>query len=86
MNNIKEKYPLITILGLLKKRVQFNLVKYNKILIEKLNIKKEDFENFKLLKEMNQKYKLNIIDIEIKELNLEARELGNEILDDLKLI
>ena len=86
LNNIKSKYILNLITGQLKKRIELKLVKYNKILINKLNITKEDFENFKLLKDMNNKFNLDIKDIEIKELNLEKRELGNEILEYLKKI
>ena len=44
------------------------------------NIKKET------LKEMNQKFNLDIKDIEIKELNLEDKNLGNEIFEYLKRI
>ena len=86
LNNIKSKYILNIILGKLKKRIELKLVKYNKILINKLNIKKEDFENFKSLKEMNQKYNLDIKDIEIKDLNFRNKSLGNEILEYLKKI
>ena len=86
LNNIKSKYILNIILGKLRKRIEMKLVKYNKILIKKLNIKKEDFENFKLLKEMNQRFNLDIKDIEIKELNLMNSDLGNEILEYLKKV
>ena len=81
LNNIKSKYILNIILENLKKRIELKLVKYNKILINKLNIKKEDFENFKFLKEMNQKFNLDVKDIDIKELNLGNKFLGNEILE-----
>ena len=50
LNKIKSKYILNLIIGKLKKRIELKLVKYNKILINKLNITKEDFENFKSLK------------------------------------
>ena len=80
---IKSKYILNRIIGQLKKRIELKLVKYNKILINKLNVTKGDFENFKSLKEMNQKFNLDIKDIEINELNLESKHLGNEILEYL---
>ena len=86
LNKIKSKYILNIIIGQLKKRIELKLVKYNKILINKLNIKKEDFENFKLLKAMNQKFDLDIKDIENKELNLRFEYLGNEILEYLKIM
>ena len=86
LNNIKSKYILNLVAEKLKKRIELKLVKYNKILINKLNITKEDFENFKLLKEMNVKFNLDIKDIEIKELNLAVKNLGNEIFKYLKRI
>ena len=45
LNKIKSKYILNLVVGKLKKRIELKLVKYNKILINKLNIKKEDLEN-----------------------------------------
>ena len=86
LNNIKSKYILNLIIKKLKKRIELKLIKYNKILINKLNITKEDFEQFKLLKEMNKKFHLDIKDIEIKELNLNHKRIGNEIIEYLKRI
>ena len=86
LNNIVDIHILNKITGNLKRRIELKLVKYNKILINKLNIKKDDFQNFKSLKEMNQKFNLDIKDIEIKELNLGKKNLGNEILEYLKRI
>ena len=86
LNNIKSKYILNLVAEKLKKRIELKLVKYNKILINKLNITKEDFEQFKLLKEMNKKFNLDIKDIEIEELYLRYNNLGNEILEYLKKI
>ena len=74
------------IIGKLKKRIELKLVKYNKIRINKLNIKKGDFEKFKLIKEINKKYNLDVKDIEIKELNLKSKCLGNEIIEYWKRI
>ena len=82
LNNIKSKYILNLILENLKKRIELKLVKYNKILINKLNIKKEDLEKFKLLKEMNQKFNLDIKDIEIDGFYLD----GNYCFDSGKNI
>ena len=66
LNNIKSKYILNLVVGKLKKRIELKLVKYNKILINRLNITKEYFENFKSLKEMNNKFNLDIKDIKLK--------------------
>ena len=43
LNNIKNKHILNIVLGNLKKRIELKLVKYNKIRINKINIKKKDF-------------------------------------------
>ena len=83
LNNIKSKKILNIILGGLKSRVKLKLFKYNKIMLNKLNIKKEDFEQFILLKEMNLKFNLDIKDIDIKELNLGNMNLGNDIIENL---
>ena len=74
------------IIGKLKKRIELKLVKYNNILINKLNITQEDFENFKSLKEMYQKFNLDIKDIEIEELNLRSKSSCNKLLEYLKRI
>ena len=66
LNNIKSIKILNIILGLLKKRLKLKLLKYNKKMRNKLNIAKEDYEQFILLKEMNLKFNLNIKDIDNK--------------------
>ena len=71
------------IVGALKKRSELKLFKQNKITLNKLNITKEDFEQFILLKEMNLKFNLEIKDIDIKELNLENKNLDNNIIEYL---
>ena len=86
LNKVKSIMILKIIVGALKKRIELKLFKYNKKMINKLNIEKEDFEQFKLLKEMNLKFNLDIKDIEIKELNLENKNLGNDILEYLTKI
>ena len=86
LNNIKSIKILNIIVGVLKKRIELKLFKYNKKMVNKLNIEKEDFEQFTLLKEMNLKFNLDIKDIEIKELNLENKNLGNDILEYLTKI
>ena len=83
LNNIKSKKILNIILGTLKKRIELNLFKYNKKMINKLNITKDDFEQFILLKDMNLKFNLNIKDIDIKELNLGDMKLENNIMEYL---
>ena len=86
LNNVKSIYILNIILGLLKKRIKLKLVKYNKKFINKLNIMKEDFGQFILLKEINLKFNLNIKDIDINELDLENKNLDNDIIEHLSKI
>ena len=86
LNNIRSRKILNIILGALKKRIELKLFKYNKKMINKLNITREDFEQFILLKEMNLKFNLDIKDIDIKELNLENKNLDSDIIDYLAKI
>ena len=83
LNKVRSIKILNIIIGYLKMRIKLNLFKYNKKMINKLNIKKEDFEQFILLKEMNLKFNLDIKDIDIKELNLENKNLDNNIIEYL---
>ena len=83
LNKVKSIKVLNIIFGVLKKRIELKLLKYNKKIMYKLNIKKEDFEQFISLKEMNLKFNLVIKDIDIKELNLENKNLDNNIIEYL---
>ena len=74
LRKIRSKYVLNIIFGKLKKRKELNLTKYNKKIIDKLNIKKNDFEDFIFLMEFNKKYNLKIKDIEIFGLNLNEKK------------
>ena len=56
LNKIRSVKVLNIIVGTLKKRIGLKLFKYNKKMMNKLNIEKEDFEHFTLLKEMNLKF------------------------------
>ena len=52
-------------------------------MINRLNITKANFQEYKILKEFNNKYETNIKDIEIKELNIYRKNIGNNGLKDL---
>ena len=67
LNKVRSLKTLNIIIALLKKRIELKLFKYNKKMINKLNIEKEDFEQFTVLKEMNLKFNLDIKDIDIEE-------------------
>ena len=86
LNKVRSLKILNIILGILKMRIKLKLLKYNKKILKKLNIKKEDFEQFIFLKEINRKFNLNIKDIDIKELNLENKNLVTDIIEFLSKI
>ena len=86
LSKIRSLKILNIILGTLKKRIELKLLKYNKKMMNKLNIKKEDFEQFILLKEINLKFNLNIKDIDINEIDLENKNLDNDIIEYLTKI
>ena len=86
LDKVRSKYILKEIFEKIKNKRKLNIIKYNKGIKMKLNINKEDYEVYITLKEFNNKYKTNIEDIDIKELNLNERYLGNEVLKDLSKI
>ena len=67
----------------IKNKKRLNIIKYNKIIKSKLDINKEDYEIYIILKEYNDKYKTNIDDIDIKELNFSETYIGKTGLKDL---
>ena len=86
LNKVRSEKILNIILGALKKRIELKLLKYNKKMRNKLNLIKEDFEEFILLKEMNLRFNLDIKDIDIKEINLEKKKLDDTIIEYLNQI
>ena len=48
---------------------------------DKLNIIKKDFEDFLLIKKYNQKFNLNIKDVDIELFDIHEKNFGNEILE-----
>ena len=86
LDKVKSKYILKEILEKIHNKRKLNIIKYNKIIKAKLNINKEDFEIYITLKEFNIKYKTNIEDIDIREINLSRINIENEGLKDLAKI
>ena len=86
LDNLKSKYILKEIFEKIQNKRKLNIIKYNKRIKAKLNINKEDFEIYITLKEFNNKYKTNIEDIDIRELNLSGKYIENEGLKDLSKI
>ena len=70
----------------IRKKSKLNILKYNKKIQDKLNIDMKDFKDFKLLKELNQKFNLDIKDTEVTRLNLSCKNIGknSEIMKYLK--
>ena len=62
----------------IRNKKRLNIVKYNKSLLSRLNLTKEDFKAYAHLKEFNEKYNLSIEDVDINELCLSNYHLGNE--------
>ena len=82
LDNVKSEYIVKEIFKKIKNKRKLNIIKYNKRIKNRLNISKDDFEIYINLKEFNIKYKTNIEDIDIKEINL---CFYSEISDILKL-
>ena len=83
LDNVKSKYVLKEIFEKIKNKRKLNIIKYNKILMIKLDINKADFEIYITLKKFNNKYKVNIEDIDINEVYLKNKNIGIEGLKDL---
>ena len=86
LKKIRSTYILKDIFAFLKERKKLILLKYNKNLRNKLDIKKKDYQEFLILNDFNIKFNLNIKDMELEELNLRNKNLGNDILNLFKNI
>jgi len=86
LNNINCKSILKMIFEYILNRRKLKIIKYNKQLSNKLDITLEDFENYKLLKEFVKNYNTDIKDIDIIDLPLFQKSLGNKGLKDLSEI
>ena len=62
----------------MKNKRILKIIKYNKRLYKKLDLGRNDFKVYEILQEFNKKYNKNIEDIDVKELNLQNRKLGDE--------
>ena len=83
LKNIKSKKVLFLIFEKLNTRIKLKTIKYNKEILNRLNINTADFEDFKKLKEFNQKYNLKIKDIDISILDLSGKRFGNEVIEEI---
>ena len=78
LDNVMSKYIVKEIFENIKNKRKLNIIKCNKKIKMKLDINKKDFEIYITLKEFNNKYNINIEDIDIKELKLNRGYIGNE--------
>ena len=78
LDKVRSKNIIKEIFGNMRNKRKLNIIKYNKRILIRLNINKEQFENYIILKEFNKKYNTNIEDIDIKQLNLKDKKIGNE--------
>ena len=70
LNNIKSTFILKKFLSLLKKRIKLKLVKYNKSLKDKLNIKLKEFQGYAVFNEL-QKNNCYFEPVDIKDIDIE---------------
>ena len=77
LQKIRCKYLLEIIFHNMKKRKRMKILKYNKNILSKINIAKEDFKTYELLKEFNQKFNLEIEDTDVEALNLCDKNIDN---------
>ena len=86
LNNISSKLNLKRIFANILNRRKLKILKYNKQLSNKLNITLEDFQNYHLLNEFDKNYDINIKEIDVTDLQLFLKNLGNKGLNDLSKI
>lgn len=70
LNQIKSLFIFKNIFEHIRKKKKLKLIKHNKQLLNKLNITKEDFKDYLVLKGLSQYYKINIQDVDVENLDL----------------
>ena len=65
-------------------KIKLKIIKHNKYILQRLDIKKEDFKIYETFKEFTEKLNIKIIDIDIKELDLRYENIGNKGLELFK--
>ena len=83
LKKVKSKHIIKVIFNNIIIKRKLKIIKYNEKIKERLNITEENFNRYETLKEFNKKYNSNIEDIDIKDLNLYNKKIGNEGLKDL---
>ena len=78
LENVKSMIIINIIFKNIKNKRKLKIIKYNKSLMNKLHITIDDFKVYEILKEFNNKYNLDIGDIDDNELCLNYKGLENE--------
>ena len=81
LKKIRSNHILRQIFQNIKKKRVLNLLKFNKNFQNKFNFKKEDFKEYLTLREINEKFSLNIEDNDKEKLDLKDEYLNKEILN-----
>ena len=83
LNNIKSNFIFKNIFKNVDNTRKLKIIKYNKILINKLGVTLKDYEIYFLLKEFTKKYHLNLRGVDVIDVDLMDFHVGNEELNDL---
>ena len=86
LDNVKSTNILKIIFEYIRNKKKLKIIRLNKRIKERLNITKEDYKTYEFLKEFNLRNNLNIEDINIKELDLKEKYIGNEGFEYLNKI
>ena len=81
LNKIKSRLILKNVFDCMRKRMKLKILRHNKKIQNKLNIKLKDFQDYKTLKELNLKFGFDIDDIDTNKIDLSNKVKGNEILE-----
>ena len=86
LKRIKSGLILKIIFKNIHNKIKLNIIKYNRYMLQRLDIITENFKVYEMLKELNEILKSKIIDIDIKELGLNDENIGNKGLELLKKV
>ena len=78
LDKIKSNHILKVIFEHLHNKKKLNIIKHNERILKKLNEEKKNFEVYDILSLFNKTFNVYIKDIDIKEINLSEKYIGNE--------
>ena len=86
LNRIKSRTILGLIFKIIENRTKLKIVKCNMNLMNKLNIKIKNFQDYLLLKKINHRYNLNIENVDIKKLKINDKLLNDNFIENISKI